>query len=415
MGRLSHVSHGAGGGVACHNPETTPGIGAVKTVASLSSWEATPEPIGALSSVSQPGLGDMVQANRRTGDYAWYTTQLSAAQGATLLQETSSNLTIRAFLYAETVAYLFVDDQFVGTLSNEEHNGSPHNLTTIASVNNLRTAVNVSILASCVGLSADHAGVGDVGRAGVSAVYSIGAVGLAQNQWRMQPHLSGSPLVAGAQRGDRGVPVGEGVAAVRAVAVGPAPVPAGPMPCSFPISRSYPIECLGLVANHAGDASAAACERSCCEAGATCGAWQWGATASNCSATKSSACGCWLGQSCERTGIQGFWLGGARLPPPPAQGTKPVWLRATFDVPANIATNLPLALDLGHKGVDMKGHLYINGFDCGRLWYGTKPHLVQRFYQLPPDHLRPSGNVLVLFDELASSGATLNLRVVAAT
>eukprot|EP01043_Picozoa_sp_COSAG02_P111440 COSAG02_NODE_47601_length_340_cov_0.639004_1_plen_83_part_10 len=83
MGRLSHVSHGAGGGVACHNPETTPGIGAVKTVASLSSWEATPEPIGALSSVSQPGLGDMVQANRRTGDYAWYTTQLSAAQGAT--------------------------------------------------------------------------------------------------------------------------------------------------------------------------------------------------------------------------------------------------------------------------------------------------------------------------------------------
>eukprot|EP01043_Picozoa_sp_COSAG02_P085997 COSAG02_NODE_23539_length_715_cov_1.667208_1_plen_55_part_10 len=55
----------------------------------------------------------------------------------------------------------------------------------------------------------------------------------------------------------------------------------------------------------------------------------------------------------------------------------------------------------------MKGHLYINGFDCGRLWYGTKPHLVQRFYQLPPDHLRPSGNVLVLFDELASSGATL--------
>jgi hypothetical protein len=340
----------------------------------------------------------MVRANKRTGDYAWYTTQLSAAQGAALLR--STNVSVSALVYAETVAQIFVDNAYVTTLNNEQHNGHAQNLT-IASVKKLRTAANISILASCVGLSADRANTGDVGRAGVSAVFAIGAVSLATNTWQMQPSLSGGPgsyreeLEAAAQS-----QMGRGEAG----------------DCSFPIDRSYPIECLGMTANHAGDVSAAACEQTCCETGAECGAWQWGATASNCSKAKVSACGCWLGGNCEHSGTQGFWTGAARLPPTLPEA-KPTWLRTTFDLPPGIApADLPVALDLGAATGERKGHLFINGFDCGRFWYGKAPYTVQRFYQLPPDHLKPTGNVLVLFDELAPLGpdSKLEARIVAA-
>ena len=235
----------------------------------------------------------------------------------------------------------------------------------------------------------------------------ISQVSLSGNKWIMQPHLSGDPELQW-HPNHREEPLEE-------------PLEAAAANCSsasFPISKSYPIECLGLVAHPAGDASAEACEQSCCDhplAGPrACNAWQWGATDTNCSAGKSSACGCWLGPSCEQSGTQGYWTGAARAPPPPSQA-KPVWLRTTFDLPTGFpATGLPLALDLGEDVViERKGHLYVNGFDCGRFWYGTK-HMTERFYQLPPDYLKAKDNVLMLFDEIAPGNSTQDMRVVAA-
>ena len=91
--------------------------------------------------------------------------------------------------------------------------------------------------------------------------------------------------------------------------------------------------------------------------------------------------------------------GAAMVPWQPVVGAAAVdritWLKAVFDAPADWASPEALALDLAGGG---KGHVYVNGFDCGRYW--VRDPVLSTYYQLPPDNLKPKGNLLVLFEEL---------------
>ena len=65
-----------------------------------------------------------------------------------------------------------------------------------------------------------------------------------------------------------------------------------------------------------------------------------------------------------------------------------------------------MALDLTGA---TKGHVYINGFDAGRYW--VRDPVISTYYQLPPDNLKPTGNLLVLFEEVGAPGLS-TVRVV---
>lgn len=82
------------------------------------------------------------------------------------------------------------------------------------------------------------------------------------------------------------------------------------------------------------------------------------------------------------------------------------WLKATFDAPSDWQAPEALALDLTGA---TKGHLYINGFDAGRYW--VRDPVIATYYQLPPDNLKPTGNLLVLFEEVGAPGLS-TVRVV---
>lgn len=106
------------------------------------------------------------------------------------------------------------------------------------------------------------------------------------------------------------------------------------------------------------------------------------------------------------------WAQGASL----AQKQPMTWYKTTFNAPAG---NDPLALDMGAMG---KGMVWINGQSIGRHWpgyigsgncggcnyagtytekkcrtYCGKPS--QRWYHVPRSWLKPSGNLLVVFEE----------------
>ncbi|KAH9762932.1 Beta-galactosidase 12 [Citrus sinensis] len=106
------------------------------------------------------------------------------------------------------------------------------------------------------------------------------------------------------------------------------------------------------------------------------------------------------------------WAQGASL----AQKQPMTWYKTTFNVPPG---NDPLALDMGAMG---KGMVWINGQSIGRHWpgyigngncggcnyagtytekkcrtYCGKPS--QRWYHVPRSWLKPSGNLLVVFEE----------------
>lgn len=106
------------------------------------------------------------------------------------------------------------------------------------------------------------------------------------------------------------------------------------------------------------------------------------------------------------------WAQGASL----AQKQPMTWYKATFNAPPG---NDPLALDMGAMG---KGMVWINGQSIGRHWpgyigsgncggcnyagtytekkcrtYCGKPS--QRWYHVPRSWLKPSGNLLVVFEE----------------
>ena len=89
-----------------------------------------------------------------------------------------------------------------------------------------------------------------------------------------------------------------------------------------------------------------------------------------------------------------------------------VWLRTSFVAPAKMpSAPMPLAIDMSSAG---KGHIWLNGFDCGKFWQrGGTAGGIQRYYQLPQDHIKaaPAPNVLVIFDELGVQGIA-HLRVV---
>jgi hypothetical protein len=94
--------------------------------------------------------------------------------------------------------------------------------------------------------------------------------------------------------------------------------------------------------------------------------------------------------------------------------TRPVapltWLKATFDAPLDWDEDgaEALALDLTGAG---KGHVYLNGFDCGRYW--VRDPVLSTYYQLPPDNLRRAKNLLVLFEEVGiMPGGVATIRVV---
>ncbi|RZC00781.1 beta-galactosidase 1-like [Glycine soja] len=93
------------------------------------------------------------------------------------------------------------------------------------------------------------------------------------------------------------------------------------------------------------------------------------------------------------------------------------WYKTTFDAPAGVA---PLALDMGSMG---KGQVWINGQSLGRYWpaykasgscgycnyagtYNEKKcgsncgQASQRWYHVPHSWLKPTGNLLVVFEEL---------------
>ena len=82
------------------------------------------------------------------------------------------------------------------------------------------------------------------------------------------------------------------------------------------------------------------------------------------------------------------------------------WLQAEFDAPADWRSPEALAADLTGCG---KGHLFINGFDAGRFWI-RDPQL-STVYQLPPDHIKPTGNRLVLWEEMGAANISA-VRVV---
>ncbi|XP_057978440.1 beta-galactosidase 1 [Malania oleifera] len=103
-----------------------------------------------------------------------------------------------------------------------------------------------------------------------------------------------------------------------------------------------------------------------------------------------------------------------------AQRQPLTWYKTTFNAPAG---NGPLALDMGAMG---KGQVWINGQSIGRHWpaytakgncndcnyagtYTEKKCLKycglpsQRWYHVPQSWLKPTGNLLVVFEELGGS------------
>ncbi|KAL3625364.1 hypothetical protein CASFOL_030818 [Castilleja foliolosa] len=114
------------------------------------------------------------------------------------------------------------------------------------------------------------------------------------------------------------------------------------------------------------------------------------------------------------TGVSSVrWLGGPQL----AKKQPLTWYKTTFDAPAG---NDPVALDMWSMG---KGEIWVNGESIGRHWpannakgscgvcnyagmFGETKCLrgcdqpSQRWYHVPRSWLKPSGNLLVVFEEL---------------
>nr|GMC47596.1 beta-galactosidase-like [Ipomoea batatas] len=115
-----------------------------------------------------------------------------------------------------------------------------------------------------------------------------------------------------------------------------------------------------------------------------------------------------------------------------AQKQPLTWYKTTFDAPAG---NEPLALDMNTMG---KGQIWINGQSIGRYWPGYKAsgacgacnyagwfnekkclskcgEASQRWYHVPRSWLRPTGNLLVAFEEWGGNpyGVSLVKREVA--
>ncbi|KAK1272291.1 Beta-galactosidase 5 [Acorus gramineus] len=117
------------------------------------------------------------------------------------------------------------------------------------------------------------------------------------------------------------------------------------------------------------------------------------------------------------------WMKGSLV----AQGQQPLtWYKAHFDAPQG---NEPLALDMGSMG---KGQIWINGQSIGRYWTTWAPSGVcngcsyigtyrspkcqsgcgqptQRWYHVPRSWLKPTQNLLVIFEELGGDASKISL------
>ncbi|KAI5667901.1 hypothetical protein M9H77_17754 [Catharanthus roseus] len=79
------------------------------------------------------------------------------------------------------------------------------------------------------------------------------------------------------------------------------------------------------------------------------------------------------------------------------------WYKSIFDAPAG---DDPLALNLGSMG---KGEVWINGQSIGRYWISFRTEdgsPSQTWYHVPRSFLKPTGNLLVLFEEEAGGNPT---------
>ncbi|KAJ4951079.1 hypothetical protein NE237_027911 [Protea cynaroides] len=90
--------------------------------------------------------------------------------------------------------------------------------------------------------------------------------------------------------------------------------------------------------------------------------------------------------------------------------TQPLmWYKTTFDAPSGIE---PLALNLGTMS---KGEAWVNGQSIGRYWASVRiPNgdPSQTLYHVPRSFLKPSGNLLVLFEEFGGNPLQITLNTV---
>ncbi|KAK9099276.1 hypothetical protein Syun_026321 [Stephania yunnanensis] len=116
------------------------------------------------------------------------------------------------------------------------------------------------------------------------------------------------------------------------------------------------------------------------------------------------------------------WVAGSLV----AQGQPLTWYKTIFNAPGG---NDPLALDMGSMG---KGQVWINGESIGRHWpaykasgscggcnyagtYGEKKcqsncgEASQRWYHVPRSWLKPTGNLMVVFEEVGGNPHGISL------
>ncbi|CAA7404056.1 unnamed protein product [Spirodela intermedia] len=117
------------------------------------------------------------------------------------------------------------------------------------------------------------------------------------------------------------------------------------------------------------------------------------------------------------------WMKGSLV----AQSGQPLtWYKAYFDAPGG---DEPLALDMGSMG---KGQVWVNGESVGRYWTAAAPDdrcggcnyagtfrppkcqtgcraPTQRWYHVPRSWLRPTGNLLVVFEEVGGAAERISL------
>ncbi|XP_020572705.1 beta-galactosidase 16-like [Phalaenopsis equestris] len=89
-----------------------------------------------------------------------------------------------------------------------------------------------------------------------------------------------------------------------------------------------------------------------------------------------------------------------------------VWYMTRFNAPLG---NEPLALNLISMG---KGEVWINGQSIGRYWVSFKTAKgvpSQSLYHVPRSFLKPSGNLLVLFEEMGGNPSAITLETISVT
>ncbi|XP_042495404.1 beta-galactosidase 16-like [Macadamia integrifolia] len=93
--------------------------------------------------------------------------------------------------------------------------------------------------------------------------------------------------------------------------------------------------------------------------------------------------------------------------------SKPLmWYKTSFNAPSGVD---PLVLNLGSMG---KGEAWINGQSIGRYWSSFRiPNgdPSQTLYHVPRSFLKPSGNLLVLFEEFGGNPLQITLNTVSIT